>query len=328
MEDDKPSRWQRLQKASFNNKTLSKRMRRVEGATVRHARKFVVKRWSNAREVSRRIITWVIAVGVLIGAAGVQLMWYQQSYQTKAVAIDGTYAEAVLGPVDTLNPLFTSTSAEESTSNLLFSRLFKYDTSGHLNNDLATNFVTNDTGKVYTVTIRSDARWHDGTKVTAKDVAFTVNLLKNPSVRSTIPEDWSGITVAVVNDTTLSFTLPAVIAAFPHALASFPVVPEHILSKVEPQEIRENEFGRSPIGSGPFKLRLVQDVDVGTGRKIIHLERNSNYYRGVSKLERFQLHAYDTQDAIVRALATDEVNAASDLSGANLKQINSKRYEL
>lgn len=326
MQDDKPRGWQRLNKTSFNKKDLSRRMRRVEGVTVRHARKFVVKRWSNAREVRRRIITWVVATGLLISAIGLQLMWNQQSYRTSTVANDGTYAEAVLGPVDTLNPLFATTQAEEAASHLLFSRLFTYDTTGHLNGDLATNLAVNSTGTVYMVTIRSDARWHDGVRVTAKDVAFTINLLKNPSVHSTNPEDWRTISVAAINDTTLSFTLPAIIASFPHAL-TFPIVPEHILGKVEPNAIRENDFGRSPIGSGPFKLRFVQDVDVNAGRKIIHLARSSDYYHGASKLEFFQIHVYGTQDAIVHALAIDEVNAASGLSAANLNQVNKSRYD-
>jgi len=327
MQDDKPRGWQRLSKTSFNKKDLSRRMRRVEGVTVRHARKFVVKRWSSAREVRRRIITWVVATGLLISAIGLQLMWNQHSYRTTTVANGGTFAEAVLGPVDTLDPLFAATQAEEAASQLLFSRLFTYDTTGHLNGDLATNLAVNNTGTVYTVTIRPDARWHDGVRVTAKDVAFTINLLKNPSVHTTNPEDWRTISVAAINDTTLSFTLPTIIASFPHAL-TFPIVPEHILGKIEPNAIRENDFGRSPIGSGPFKLRFVQDIDVNAGRKIIHLARSSDYYRGASKLEFFQLHVYDAQDAIVHALAIDEVNAASGLSATNLNQINKNRYDI
>ncbi len=327
MQDDKPKGWQRLNKTSLNKKDLSRRMRRVEGVTVRHARKFVVKRWSSAREVRHRIITWVVATGLLIGAVGLQLMWYQKSYQTHTSASNGTYAEAVLGPVDTLNPLFASSSAEESASYLLFSRLLSYDTSGHLNNDLATNLAVNATGTVYTVKIRSDAYWHDGVKLTAKDVAFTVGLLKNSSVGSTSPDDWKGITVAVANDTTLTFTVPAIIAAFPHAL-TFPILPEHLLSRVESNAIRENSFSHSPIGSGPFKFRFEQDIDANAGRKIIHLARSGNYYGGISKLELFQLHVYGTRDSVVRALATDEVNAASGLSAGNLGQIDKNRYEV
>jgi len=302
-------------------------MRRAEGVTMRHARKFVIRRWSNVREVRRRIITWVIAIGVLIGASGLQLMWYQKSYQTSAAATNGTYAEAVLGPVDTLNPLFARTSAEESASQLLFSRILKYDTTGSLGNDLATDVQVDPTGKIYTVKLRTDARWHDGIQLRADDVAFTVGLLKNPAVRSTIT-GWSDIEVAAVDESTVTFTLPAVYAAFPHALATFPVVPKHILSKVEPNSIRENDFSNSPIGSGVFKLRFVQDVDVIGGRKIVYMERNNQYYKGISKLEQFQMHVYSTQETIVSALATGEVNAAADLSAANIKQVSAERYDI
>lgn len=86
-------------------------MKKVEGATVKHARRFVFKRWDNFREARRRIALWVLAIGIVIGATGLQFWWYQDQYRTTAYAEDGTYAEAVLGPVDTLNPIFAKSSA-------------------------------------------------------------------------------------------------------------------------------------------------------------------------------------------------------------------------
>lgn len=323
--DDKPTRWNRIR--AINRKDISKRLRRAEGVTIRHARKFVIKRWTNVREVRRHIIMWAVTIGLLIGATGIQLMWYQQNYRTSAQATDGTYAEAVIGPVDTLDPLFASTAAEEAASKLLFSRLLAYDTTGHLNNDLASSVTVDGTGKVYTVTIREGARWHDGIQVTARDVAFTIGLLKNQAVRSTIQSDWSSVEVSVTDDQTAIFTLPTIIAAFPHAL-TFPILPQHILAKVEPNSLRENDFSRQPVGSGPFKLRFVQDIDIATNRKIVHLERNAEYYKGTPKLERFQIHVYGTQDAIVRALSNGEVNAAADITRTNAAQINSSLYDV
>src|SRR6187402_3007637 len=115
---------------SFSSKDLARRMKRVEGATVKHARRFVFKRLDNFREVRRHIALWVLAIGVIIGATGLQFFWYQQEYRTSAFASDGTYAEAVLGPLDTLNPIFAKSSAEESAGELLFSRLVTYDKTG------------------------------------------------------------------------------------------------------------------------------------------------------------------------------------------------------
>jgi len=322
MADDNRDKWYRLPK--LNKRVLASRMRKVEGATVRHAHKFVIKRWSNVRDVQWHIIGWVLAMGILIAATGLQLMWYQQSYRTTAPTNDGTYAEAVLGSVDTLNPLFANSSAEQSVSRLMFSSLLRYDKSGHLNNDLATHVVASKSNTVYTVNIRPDIKWHDGVSLTATDVAFTVGLMKNPDVRSTIT-GWTGILVKVIDSTTVQFTLPSVYAAFEHAL-TFPIVPQHILGSIAPSSIRENSFSQNPIGSGPFKLRLVQDVDTNSGRKVIYMARNESYYGGLAKVARFQLHIYNTTDEILQALSLNEVNAAADLAPSDLSHIDTKRY--
>ena len=326
MDEGRPSRLQRLKKVSFNRKALTKRMRRAENVTIRHARKFIFHRLDNMREVRRHIIMWTLAVGILIGASGLQLMWYHNNYQALAIGDDGTYAEAVLGPLNTLNPLFASDSAEESASRLLFSQLLAYDTSGHLTNDLATNISVDTTGKIYTVKIRSDARFSDGIAVTAKDVAFTVGLLQNSAIHTTI-SGWNDIKVVAINDTTLTFTLPAIYAPFPHAL-TFSILPQHILGRVVPNALRENIFSMNPIGSGPFKLLFIQEIDVTTGHRVIHMERNTNYYKGSTKLGRIQLHVYDTRDAILKALNAGEVNAAADLSGTDVSQVNRSHYSV
>jgi peptide/nickel transport system substrate-binding protein len=322
-----PSKWRRLPKMSFSSKDLSRRMKKVEGATVKHARRFVFRRLDNFREVRRHIAIWVLAIGLIVGASGLQLMWYQQSYRTAAFANDGTYAEAVMGPINTLNPIFASTSAEESAGNLLFSRLLTYDQTGKLNYDLAENMVISKDRTTYTVTIRPDARWQDGIYVRARDVVFTVNLLKNPATRSTIT-GWDDVSATIIDDRTVAFKLPAVYAAFPHALNFLPILPEHVLRDVEPSAIRENDFSTDPVGSGPFILRFIQDVDAASARKIIHMARNTGYYRGIAKLDRFQLHVYGSGDAIVRAVNTSEVNAATDLTVTDANKFTDDRLSI
>lgn len=326
-DQQQPGKWKRLPKMSFNSKDLSKRMKRVEGATMKHARRFVFKRWSNFREVRRHIALWALTIGLIIGATGLQALWYQQSYRSVANASGGTYAEAVLGPINTLNPIFASSSAEESASSLLFSRLISYDQTGHLNYDLAESMTIGEDQKTYTVKIRSDAKWHDGFYVRARDVVYTVNLLKNPATRSTI-SGWNDVQVAEVDDRTVQFTLPATYAAFPHALNFLPILPEHILKDIEPSALRENNFSNQPVGSGPFNLRFIQDIDQQSGRRVLHLASNTDYYKGAAKLERFQLHVYESSDDIIRALNTSEVNAATDLSVVDTEGVNRERYSV
>ena len=325
MANNEPGKWRRIPKMSFSSKDLSKRMKRVEGASIKHARRFVFKRLDNFREVRRRIALWVLAIGIIIGATGLQYMWYQNNYRATANATNGTYAEAVLGPVDTLNPIFAKSSAEETVGELLFSRLVTYDKSGNLNYDLADSMTVSPDGKTYTFTIRPDARWDDDLYVRARDVVYTVNLLKNPATRSTIT-GWDNIVAKEVDNLTVAFELPAVYAAFPHALRFLPILPEHALRDIEPAALREDAFSSKPIGSGAFKLRLLQEVDAANGRKIIHLAKSESYFKGTPKLDRVQLHVYKDIDSVKRALATSEVNAATDLTVTDSNAVSTERY--
>jgi peptide/nickel transport system substrate-binding protein len=324
---NEPNKLRRIPKMSFNSKDLSRRMKRVEGATVKHARRFVFKRLDNFREVRRRIALWVLAIGIIIGATGLQYMWYQNNYRTTAHATGGTYAEAVLGPVDTLNPIFAKSSAEETAGELLFSRLVTYDKSGKINYDLADSMTMSPDGKTYTLTIRPDARWDDGMYVRARDVVFTVNLLKNPASRSTIT-GWDTVVAKEVDSRTVAFELPAVYASFPQALRFLPILPEHVLRDVEPASLREDSFSSKPIGSGPFTLRLLQEVDAANGRKIVHLAKSESYFKGTPKLDRIQLHVYKDIEGVKRALTTSEVNAASDLTVTDSNAVNTQRYDV
>lgn len=323
---DKQRRWRRLQGRGFDRRSLTKRMKKAETATTRHTHRFIVRRLDSVRNVQRHIIEWLVLIGVLIAASGVQLVWFQQSYQVIAADSGGTYAEAVLGPVDTLNPLYASSDAEMSAARLMFSSLYSYDTTGHLHGDVAKTMQVDRTGMVYTVSLRPDVHWQDGQLLTAKDVAFTVNLIKNREARAqpALQATWQDVEAKALSDTVVQFKLPAVYAAFPNAL-TFSILPEHLLASVPAGAIRENTFSRSPVGSGPFTIELLQSTTTKGDRKVIQMTANNNYYQGKPKLSRFELHAYPTSDDIIAALKSGEVNAAQVSPGA-ASRIDTKVY--
>lgn len=327
MADDKV-RWKKFQKlTTFDSRKLSRRVKKAEGATVRHARKFLVGRLDNIRSVRRHIIGWLVLVGLLIVAVAGQLLWFQRNYKVEAPTSGGTYAEAVLGPINTLNPLYAGTSAEVSASRLIFSSIYNYDTTGHLQNDLAVSTSVDDSQTTYTVKLRPDVRWHDGARLTAEDVAFTVDLIKDPETRSPLSVNWRDVTVKVVDSQTVEFKLPVVYAAFPHAL-TFSILPKHILGNVQRSTIRENTFSQEPVGSGPYAFRVTQVIDVTGDEKIVSLAASPDYYKGEPLIGNFDLRAYVTQDQIVEALRTGEVNAAADLLSSSTSQIDTHNYKV
>jgi len=286
----------------------------METVTTKHAHKFVLKRLSNLRESSRSVTLWLVLVSALIASTAFQAAWSQSSYQMTAPVSGGTYAEGMLGSIDTLNPLYATTDAELSAERLIFSSLFNYDQTGHLRSDVATGYTVDKTGKIYTVSLRHDAKWQDDAKVTANDVVYTVNTMKDPDARAIMRATWEGVGVKALDDYTVQFTLPVPNSPFPHAL-TFALLPEHILSSVNPGMLRESTFSLSPIGSGPFKLKLLQTVAVGGEDKIAQLVAWHGYYGTAPKLVRFEVHAYTTPASIVKALKAHEINAALDING-------------
>jgi len=306
--------WKRFQRLGFDSKKFSRRARRAETTTARHAHKFVLSKLDSLRSARQHITLWLLLIVVLIGAVALQMYWYQQAYRATAWKEGGTFAEAVLGPISTLNPLYATTPAEQSASKLLFSSLYRYDDTGNLADDAATSMTVSPDGKKYTVTIRDDVSWSDDVKLTADDVVFTVDLMKSPEVRSVMYNNWVDVSADAIDTRTVVFTLPAPYASFPHAL-TFSVLPKHVLETVPAGAIRSNAFSVSPVGSGPFTLRLLQ-IAPDRQHKIANLSASENYYRGTPKLTRFELHAYNEQDDMTRALQTGEVNAAAGIANA------------
>lgn len=324
---DKQPKWRRLQAIKARRRVITKTAKKAEGATLRHAHRFLVKRWDNVRDVRRHITLWMLGVALLIVIVGVQMLWFQRSYLHSAAVAGGTYAEATLGPLNTLNPLYATSDSETAVSRLLFSSLYNYDSTGHISGDVAKSMEIDESNKVYTVKMRSGVTWHDGKPLTAKDVVYTVGLMKNPAVRSTKASEWKDFDVVAVNDYTVRFTLPAAYASFPQAL-TFSILPEHILKEVEPRLIRQNAFSNSPVGSGPFTFRLSQTIGEADQRKVIHMAANEAYYGQRPKVDRFQLHVYDDMDSIGTALRTGEVGAAADINSDVARSVDTSRYSV
>lgn len=313
--------------SSVDRKKIFKRMRRAEKASTRHAHKFLVKRLDTIRIARRHIAQWLILVSVLIAATGLQLSWAQASYQTIGSAEGGTYAEAMTGQIDTLNPLYATTEPEIAASRLLFSSLYGFDTSGNLNKNLAESMQVDESGKVYTIQLRSNAYWHDGVQLTAEDVAFTINLIKKPAAMSPLRINWQDVEVRAVDATTVEFRLPALYAAFPHAL-TFAVLPEHILGDIPAGAVRENTFSRYPVGSGPFNFRLLQTIGGQQGYKIVQMTANEKYFKGKPAVSRFEIHAHPSRDKAVASLRSGSVNAVSGVPAAEASSLSDAGYSV
>ena len=69
-------------------------------------------------------------------------------------------------------------------------------TGRHLVPDLAERWTVDASGKTWTVELREDARWHDGTPVTPDDVVFTIETLQDPAYTGPSGTSWSEASVS------------------------------------------------------------------------------------------------------------------------------------
>lgn len=305
------SSWNRFARLKVSSKDVNKRLRKIEKGSLRHAHKFVTSRLDRLSNVRRRVSVWIILVLVMIGASAVQWHISRNSFTTMAYTSGGSYSEGVLGPLENLNPIFAKTNAEKSAAKLLFSSLYRYDSTGNIKADMADSISVNDKETEYTVKLKKGLIWSDGRDLTVDDVIFTLKLLANPEVGAEI-SGWKSIKFEKVSDDSVKFILPSSYSPFVHAL-TFPIIPEHILKGADPLDLREHDFNKSPISSGPFKFRLLQNVASDGSKKILYLQSNSDYHGGAPKLDRFQLYAYSTQDDIAKSLRTREITGTPEL---------------
>lgn len=310
-------------KLRLGYKRLALRVKHAEGATQRHASRFILRRIENVRLVMTEIMIWLAAIALLIAGLGIQYSWNSQGSKKDGAKSGGVYVEGVIGNISTLNPLLAASEPEQAASRLLFSSLYNYDVTGALHTDLAESMTVKD-DKVYTIKLRN-AVWHDGKNLTAEDVVYTINLIKNPQVRSPLRVNWLDISARAIDDSTVEFMLPAVYAGFSHAL-TFPVIPKHILQSVSPSSMREADFSSNPVGSGPFAVKRVQTSESTSSTDVVRMEPNTKYYGAVSTLSRLELRAYGNESLLAKAVNSGEVSAASGLSLSAADNIKSKQY--
>jgi peptide/nickel transport system substrate-binding protein len=177
-------------------------------------------------------------------------------------------------------------------SPLFQSTLFKRDSNLAVISDLATGYEVSDDALTWTVTIRDDAVFSDGEKLTASDVAFTFRQTKE----SGSVVDLSVLAeVKALDDYTVEFNLERPHSAFISILVSTGIVPEHAY---------ESNYAENPVGSGPFML-----LQWDKGQQLI-VEANPLYYGKQPYFKRITF-LFLEEDAAFAAAKAGEVQIAA-----------------
>ena len=138
---------------------------------------------TNFTRVEKILVFFLIGV-ILLTSCNLTWVFYKENTLVLP-AEGGIYAEGVIGEINLINPVFANQNPTDSDIvKLVFSGLMKYDSeTNSILDDLADHTLSADQ-KTYTFTIKENAYFHDGNKVTADDVYFTFHdIIQNPEFR-------------------------------------------------------------------------------------------------------------------------------------------------
>lgn len=288
----------------------------------KHIKENFINRISHVENIRLLVFEWALMLSALIVLAVAQAFWFGNSYAENVFTNGGTYTEATLGEVGSLNPLFATTSSEKVLSRLLFATISVNDYSGHPGIGLAESIRAEENGKTWVVKLRENLKWSDGEPITNDDVLFTMQLIKDPAVNSIYDSDLSNVKTSVNESGEIVFTLPTTYADFISAL-DFPIIPKHILENVNPKTLVENEFSVLPVTSGAFSYNATQ---ASGNERVYYLSSNPDFFMGKTMLNSFAIHTYNNKSDIIRAINSGSVTATAELSEADAEQINSDQF--
>ena len=226
----------------------------------------------------------------------------------------GSYTEALIGSLQRLNPLLDYyNSADRDIDRLVYSRLVTFDDSGLPQGDLAESWGVSQDGTVYNIALRPDVKWHDGEPLTAADVVFTVDMMRNGA--DVIPADlvsfWSEVEVEALSDTAVQFRLPEPFAPFVDYL-SFGILPQHIFGQFSFAEMIDSPANLAPIGSGPYRFdRLIVENGQIMG---VALQVNEGYYLDRPNIAEFIFRYYADSASALQAYQDDVVQGVASIS--------------
>jgi peptide/nickel transport system substrate-binding protein len=186
---------------------------------------------------------------------------------------------------------------------------------------LATSWEVSSDGKTYTVHLRPGVRFQDGTPFDASAMKFNMDRTHNPALATRCGGCAVGFyeSTEVVNPSTARIRLKSPWAPLLDAWSLF----YRMVSPAGVSKVGDQDFGRHPVGSGPFRF-----VEWVPNDRVV-LERNPNYawasplfkHQGPAYLDRVTFHIIPEPSTRVSALETGEVQVTTAVSPQDFQRL-------
>ena len=155
---------------------------------------------------------------------------------------------------------------------------------------LATKWDWSNNYTTLTATIRNGVTWSDGQPMTAADVAYTFNLLKQNTTLNTNALPVSSASSSG-DQATITFTSSQYVNQYKILTQTF-IVPQHVWSKLSDPA---TDTVKDPIGTGPYTLKSF------TSQTVV-LDERSSYWQPLPKVKELRYTSYNDNNSQTTAL--------------------------
>ncbi len=206
--------------------------------------------------------------------------------------------------ITSLSPLNPSVFGSNDILDLLYMHMHHLDpVSGKMRPELATSWEFSEDLTSITYYLRDDVKWSDGQSVTAEDVVYTFEIMKDPKFNYPNIASLRFINeVKIVGTNAVKFTFDRVYADL-LTDSDLMVVPKHIHS------VKLNEYGtKTIVSNGPYK---VKEWIYGS---MLVLEANKEYYRGKPPLDEINILFYSDATKMITDFAEGNLDIVMNLT--------------
>ncbi len=267
---------------------------------------------------SDRLIMRVLFFAVVISSVYF-LLSINKAHTISVPANGGSLVEGIVGIPRFVNPALAITRADQDVTALIYSGLMKIDQNGSLVNDVAESISLSEDNRVYTIKLRQDRKFHDNTPITAKDVVYTMELIKDPDLKSPLRGNWTDVQVEEVGEYELKITLNEAYTPFVENF-TLGIMPKHIWSDLPIEQLPFSQYNTEPIGSGPFVITTTQRDGTGLINGYTLKPHDSNIDQ--ANLATINLRFFQNESLLTEAFLNKEITSTIFLPREEISKLD------
>lgn len=246
-----------------------------------------------------------------------------RSFMVSVALKGGSVSEGIVGTPRFINPVLALSDADQDLVSLIYSGLMRKNSEGILTPDLAEKYEASKDNLTYTFILKDKIYFHDEKPVTADDIVFTINKIKDPVMKSPKKGNWDGISVEKIDEKTVKFILKQPYASFLEN-TTLGIMPAYLWN-ASPIEL--NEANTQPIGSGPYKIGKVSKQSTGL-IDYYDLVPFKKFNLGEPYIKTLTLRFYQNENDQISALKKGEVDQISSITPLNAQILKEQNYRV